>query len=495
MDNQTIMQYFEWYLPDNGLLWKKMAAQAQELKNVGIDTLWLPPAYKGMQRNDVGYGVYDLYDLGEFEQKGTVRTKYGTKAEYIQGIEKLHECGIKVLADLVFNHKMGADETEVVHASPCQFHNREQKCGTKDVIKAWTKFDFPGRGENYSAFKWNHTHFSGTDWDEEDQKKELYLFEGKNWNRETDEEFVNFDYLMGTDLDTDNQEVVDELLYFGQWYVDIANLDGFRLDAVKHISSIFFRDYLREVRRRTRKELFSVGEYWHPDLGKLLHYLDDVENEMALFDVPLHYKFYEASNNGGYFDMRNLFAGTLVAQREKNAVTFVDNHDTQPGQALCSFVSEWFKPLAYAIILLRKEGIPCVFYGDYYGLPNCGIKPVEKLPVLLKLRKYFAYGEQKDFFENENILGWVRQGDAEHPYSGMAVVLSDGPGGCKKMEIGKRFAGQCFYDVTGKCTDPIQIQEDGFGEFYVDGGTVSVWVCKEAYEMIWTDCFGDILEL
>lgn len=490
MDNQTMMQYFEWYLPDNGLLWRKAAAQAEALKKAGIDALWLPPAYKGMQRNDVGYGVYDLYDLGEFDQKGTVRTKYGTKEEYILAVEKLHEAGISALADLVFNHKMGADATEEVQASPCNYANREQKSGGKDVILAWTKFDFPGRNGVYSDFHWNHTHFSGTDWDEADKKKDLYLFEGKNWNRETDDEFVNFDYLMGADLDTENEEVIKELLHFGKWYVDTVNLDGFRLDAVKHISSDFFRDYIKQMRAATKKELFTVGEYWHPDLGHLLHYLDDVENQLSLFDVPLHYKFYQASNNSGHFDMRSLFEGTLVSAREENAVTFVDNHDTQPGQALCSFVSEWFKPLAYAIILLRTEGTPCVFYGDYYGLPNCGIRPVEKLPALLLLRKYFAYGEQKDYFEHENIIGWVRTGDTEHPDSGLAVVLSDGPGGCKKMEIGKAFAGQWFYDVTGKCTDPIQIKEDGFGEFYVDGGTVSVWVCQNAYEKMWTGQFG-----
>lgn len=487
MDNQTIMQYFEWYLPDNGLLWKRVAAQAENLKKAGIDTLWLPPAYKGMQRNDVGYGVYDLYDLGEFNQKGTVRTKYGTKDEYIQAVEKLHEAGISVLADIVLNHKMGADATEEVHALPCNYENREQTCGDKDVIQAWTKFDFPGRNGKYSDFKWNSIHFSGTDWDEADKRKALYLFEGKNWNRKTDDEFVNFDYLMGADLDTDNEEVVKELLHFGTWYVDTANLDGFRLDAVKHISSDFYRDYLKKVRKLTEKELFSVGEYWHSDVGHLLHYLDDVENQMSLFDVPLHYHFYQASNNSGHFDMRNLFENTLVNARGSQAVTFVDNHDTQPGQALCSFVNEWFKPLAYAAILLRKDGIPCVFYGDYYGLENCGYRPVEKLPLLLQVRKNYAYGEQKDYFDHENMIGWVRSGDKEHPYSGLAVVLSDGAGGCKNMEIGKKFAGRWFYDVTGKCTDPIQIKEDGFGEFYADGGTVSVWVLKEAYETLWTE--------
>ena len=53
----------------------------------GVTALWLPPAAKAQDGpNDVGYGVYDL---GEFDQKGPVRTKYGTKAEYLAAIAAL----------------------------------------------------------------------------------------------------------------------------------------------------------------------------------------------------------------------------------------------------------------------------------------------------------------------------------------------------------------------------------------------------------------------
>ena len=67
--------------------------------------------------------------------------------------------------------------------------------------------------------------------------------------------------------------------------------------------------------------------------------------------------------------MRELFQGTLVQADAWHAVTFVDNHDTEPGQSLESFVLPWFKTIAYALILLRIDGLPCVFYGDLYGIP------------------------------------------------------------------------------------------------------------------------------
>ncbi len=65
----------------------------------------------------MGYGVYDLYDLGEFDQKGTVRTKYGTRRAYQAAIRALRRADIQVLADVVLNHRLGADDWEEVNVS------------------------------------------------------------------------------------------------------------------------------------------------------------------------------------------------------------------------------------------------------------------------------------------------------------------------------------------------------------------------------------------
>ena len=86
--NGTMLQGFEWDLPADGRHWRKLAFRARWLAFCGFTAVWLPPAAKGNAGiHDVGYGVYDLYDLGEFNQKGTVRTKYGTAAEYVDCIQ------------------------------------------------------------------------------------------------------------------------------------------------------------------------------------------------------------------------------------------------------------------------------------------------------------------------------------------------------------------------------------------------------------------------
>ena len=178
--------------------------------------------------------------------------------------------------------------------------------------------------------------------------------------------------------------------------------------------------------------------------------------------------------------MRTILDGTLVKSNPDLAVTFVDNHDTEYGQALESFVQDWFKPRAYSIILLRVGGLPCVFYGDYYVIEEKNISAKKDIiEKLLKARKYFAYGKQNDYFDDNNIIGWTREGDIDHKYSGMAVIMSDNHGGSKIMNVGKRLAGSILYDYTENIKEPVYIDQDGNGIFYCNGGSVSVWVKKE----------------
>ena len=88
--NGVIMQYFHRYINHDMKLWQKLKADAKHLQEIGITAIWMPPAYKGAGGiNDTGYGVYDMYDLGEFNQKGAIETKYGSKADYLSCIETI----------------------------------------------------------------------------------------------------------------------------------------------------------------------------------------------------------------------------------------------------------------------------------------------------------------------------------------------------------------------------------------------------------------------
>ena len=147
MINETMLQGFEWYLPADGKHWQRLSRMAHWLAFRGFTAVWLPPAYKGDQGDrEVGYAVYDLYDLGEFNQKGTVRTKYGTAEEYIDCVSALKRVGIKPVADVVLNHRIGGDEAEPIRAHINDPNNRLQVEDSEKEIVCKTRFTFPGGG-------------------------------------------------------------------------------------------------------------------------------------------------------------------------------------------------------------------------------------------------------------------------------------------------------------------------------------------------------------
>lgn len=93
-----------------------------QFKAIGVSNVWIPPACKaagGPQGN--GYDIYDLYDIGEFDQKGGVRTKWGDKEGLMRLVTKAKELGLGIYWDAVLNHKAGADTTETVEVVECDF--------------------------------------------------------------------------------------------------------------------------------------------------------------------------------------------------------------------------------------------------------------------------------------------------------------------------------------------------------------------------------------
>ena len=491
--NGTIMQWFHWYSDNDGKHWIRLESECQNLARLGITAVWLPPAYKGMNgMNDTGYATYDLFDLGEFDQKGSIRTKYGTKSEYLSAIKACRANGIEVYADAVFNHKMGGDYQEEFEAIPLDEYNRHNVMGPVQSIRSWTGFNFPGRGETYSKMKWNWNHFDSVDCNTLNvHYSAVWQVKDKPLEAEVDGERGNYDFLMGCDLDLDHPEVRSELKYWGEWTLDNTGATGFRLDAIKHINSNFFIDWIKHIEQYAGKDIFIVGEFWSYDINTLCSYISKTNGQMSLFDAPLQLKFHHASMSGGHFDMSTIFQGTLMQEVPLLAVTLVENHDTQPLQSLESPVEDWFKPLAYALILLREQGYPCIFYPDYYGSnysdygKNGEIQDIKMISHrylidrMLLARKHFAYGEQIDYFDDPNAVGWTRLGTELHPH-GLAVLMSDGPQDQKWMNVGKPNAK--FIDITHHCNEPVMTNNDGWGPFQCQGGSVSIWIAIDAIQ-------------
>ena len=233
------------------------------------------------------------------------------------------------------------------------------------------------------------------------------------------------------------------------------------------------------MRNHAQKNVFAVGEYWSSDINRLRRYIDQTEGKMHLFDAPLHYNFHFASKSGSSFDMGSILNNSLVKENPLLAVTIVENHDTQPLQSLESVVEPWFKPLAYAIILLRDEGYPCVFAADYYGA-HYKDKGYDiwlqshrwMIDTFIHARQKNTFGQRRDYFDHRHCIGWTFSGDETH--TSMAVVMTNFHDDLKWMETGK--ADTQYHDITNHCSEIITTNEHGWAAFRTLGGKVSVWV-------------------
>lgn len=106
--------------------------------------------------------------MGEFDQKGAVKTKWGTKEELQSLTKKAKELGVGIYFDAVLNHKAGADRKEkcrvvkvrndqsgisirwLTAVTQVDENDRNKEIGEPYEIEAWLGFDFPGRKGKYS---------------------------------------------------------------------------------------------------------------------------------------------------------------------------------------------------------------------------------------------------------------------------------------------------------------------------------------------------------
>lgn len=482
--NPTLLQGFYWYIPNpldmeedykneptpESDLWDFIARKgAIDFHDHGFTHVWLPPPSKAYTSNDpknprhqfnVGYAIYDRYDLGEFFQIDSIRTKYGTKESLLKATKALHNMGIKVIADMVFNHMLGAyTPTELAYDQSFDKNGYFSGPGT---TKAYVQFDFRNlndlypRGEVYSPFKWNKDHFDGME-----AFGTYYLFQGKTLDKVNNfadipgssaYQKMRSDIILGADLDLEHPEVNEELKNWTKWLVDTVGFDGFRVDAIRHMHTPFVAEWAQfaesYVRSKGRTPLI-FGENWdgwterlhayligRPD-GSSTHFAQNpadytgIDRAMRLFDVPLHFEFLKVSgaHTGNWVDIRDLPTKGLLAKAPKDAVTFVDNHDTVPTEKLASYIPFHTKLQAYTYILLHEHGIPCVYYRDMYKGNFVSEYENDKseelftgILSLIQARQKYAYGPGKFNRSTSGLLGYRRYGTKEHP-GGLVYII------------------------------------------------------------------------
>lgn len=119
--NDVMLQAFYWDVPvdtenTKGLWWNNLRDKSTELKKWGITGIWVPSPSKGNWGIiDMGYGIYDHYDLGNYFQKGSIETRFGSRKELTEMIAAMHDTSgnnprIAVYADIILNHIYASNE-------------------------------------------------------------------------------------------------------------------------------------------------------------------------------------------------------------------------------------------------------------------------------------------------------------------------------------------------------------------------------------------------
>ena len=98
------MQTFYWDVEPRGGWWKVIEPKLAQWAAIGVNRIWLPPVSKGMSGGfSMGYDPMDYFDFGEYDQMGTIPTRFGTRKELEQLISTAHQNKIEVVADIVLN--------------------------------------------------------------------------------------------------------------------------------------------------------------------------------------------------------------------------------------------------------------------------------------------------------------------------------------------------------------------------------------------------------
>lgn len=263
---------------------------------------------------------------------------------------------------------------------------------------------------------------------------DLLVCQGDVW--QTDPEVCWFDSFL-PDFKYYDAEPLLQSVDDAVWWVKEYELDGYRVDAVKHMPHSVFFNFQSRVQAEIEhtavggdEEFYTVGETFTGDRGTIGAYVNPDELD-AQFDFTLYWSILSTlgRGEGSLQDLEGTFADSEAAYDGYLMSTFLGNHDVERfiahasgevnslyGDGACpdgdnirgpDQSPDWDEPylrlqLAWTW-LLTHEGLPLVYYGDEIGLPGYHDPDNRQM-----MRWEFSSREQ-EVFEHVRALGQARQ--------------------------------------------------------------------------------------
>ncbi|MGM0933201.1 MAG: alpha-amylase [Bacteroidota bacterium] len=420
---KVMMQTFYWDVEPRHEWWTTLSDKVEGWADAGIDRLWFPVATKGQSGGySMGYDPSDYFDFGEYYQQQTTPTRFGTRTELEALIEKSHNLGLEVIADIVINHNSGGGK---------EYNPYRDK-------DTWTLFN----EENGNASGWfnrNYENFYPNSTSPYDDGSLFY-------------EETNLDH---------NQEYVQDWLWkkensVAKYYMNEMGFDGWRFDYVAGFEPWVVKAWLDEVGG------FSVAELWDGNASNLANYVE--ETGSGAFDFATFYKLDEAFDR--HDDLTFLERDMLWKTHPDKAVTFTANHDTEKDDNEDNNISVENKMKAYAFILTHP-GYPTIFYSDY---ENENFQA--EIQQLIEIHNSLAVGDIEILHVDKDEYIMKRNGNNENP--GLIIYISTGEN-IKRRNVQTNWKNVTLLDYSGNSTYIPTSDENGTASLEAPANGYAIW--------------------
>lgn len=351
---------------------KGVTDQLDYIKGLGCTALWLSPIFKNRKEADTyhGYGIQNFL---------AIDPRFGTTRDLQNLVKEAHKRGMYIILDIVINHT--GDNWGYPGGYPYYYFE-----GIRFPFGFWREAD------PLAGVQWP----DDAVWPEEFQDPDWYRRKGeiRNWDSfpETrDGDFMNLKELYTSNRESNKkvEEVLGALIDVYKYWIAVADIDGYRLDAVKHLedsSTAIFCSAIKEYALSIgKKNLFLFGEIFAEDrfidqyIGSGIR-IPGTNERFPSLDAALDFPLWvvlegvikgfrnPAELRARYERFKEFYCDQ--AQATQYFVTFVDNHD-QKGRFLHN--NPFHKQAVLAIgYLLTSIGIPCIYYGTEQGFNGGG---------------------------------------------------------------------------------------------------------------------------
>ena len=433
-----------------------LASKLGYLQRMGVTALWISPVFHQVPYQDTyhGYGIQNFLD---------VDPHFGTRQDLVDLVRIAHEHSIYVILDIILNHT-----GNVFSYAPDRYWTEDPASHIGYIDARWDSKPYLVAGFHDSSghpslpfspvnlTKSPNAWPGGAIWPDDFQDPGTFTAKGHIRNWDYDPEYRDGDFFDLKDIHQGDGEIDQytpspalwSLCEVYKFWIASTDIDGYRVDTVKHMdigATRFFASVIHEFTQKIGKENFYlIGEITGGrDFAFTTLETTGLDAALGIDDIPdkLEYLVKGYRNPQEYFD---LFRNSLLVQKDTHiwfrnkVVTLFDDHDqVRKGNNKARFCAgdPTFRKLILPVLALNATtlGIPCIYYGSEQGFDGAGDND-RFIREAMFGGEFGAFRSRQRHFFNEE--GWV--------YQELAKILA-----MRKQKIALRRGRQYLLEISG----------------------------------------------